>query len=192
MADVELPNPEELEEQKGKTFTRRVALITGVFAVILAIASLGGNNATKDMILAQEQASDLWAFYQAKGNKEHQYHLAKLRAEMDLAERGARMEPQLRQRFEAQLNEMTEQERRYGVEKKALEADARTQEHERDLNRAKDPFFDFAEVFLQIAIVMSSISILSGSRPIFFFSLLLAIIGVVLTINGYVLFMKLA
>ena len=78
------------------------------------------------------------------------------------------------------------------MEKKALEAEARTQEHERDLNRAKDPFFDFAEVYLQIAIVMSSISILSGSRPIFFFSLLLAIIGVVLTINGYVLFMKLA
>ncbi|HXZ35645.1 MAG TPA: hypothetical protein VEL68_06480 [Thermodesulfobacteriota bacterium] len=42
MAEVELPNPHELEEVKEKGFTRRVAMITAVFAVLLAIASLGG------------------------------------------------------------------------------------------------------------------------------------------------------
>ena len=37
MAEVELPKAEELEEIKGKKFTRRVALTTAIFAVILAI-----------------------------------------------------------------------------------------------------------------------------------------------------------
>ncbi|MFH1595845.1 MAG: hypothetical protein ABIG94_05690 [Pseudomonadota bacterium] len=41
MSEVELTNPEELEEVRGKAFTRRVALTTAIFAVILAIASLG-------------------------------------------------------------------------------------------------------------------------------------------------------
>ncbi|MCL4477073.1 MAG: hypothetical protein M1508_12755 [Nitrospirae bacterium] len=43
MAEVELPNTEELEEIRSKTFTKRVALVTAIFAVILAIAlaSLG-------------------------------------------------------------------------------------------------------------------------------------------------------
>ena len=52
MTEVELPNPEELEEVKGKAFTRRVALTTAIYAVVLAIASLGGNNAMKEMLLA--------------------------------------------------------------------------------------------------------------------------------------------
>ena len=66
MAEVELPNPDELEERRDKTFSRRVALTTAVYAVMLAIASLGGNNAMKDMLLAQQQSSDQWAFYQAR------------------------------------------------------------------------------------------------------------------------------
>jgi hypothetical protein len=71
MADVELPNPGELEEVREKQFTKRVALTTAIFAVILAITSLGGGNSMKDMILAQQQASDQWAFYQAKVIREH-------------------------------------------------------------------------------------------------------------------------
>ena len=71
MAEAELPNPKELEEVKGKTFTRRAALVTAVFAVVLAIASLGGNHAMKEMLLAQQQALDQWAYYQAKSIREH-------------------------------------------------------------------------------------------------------------------------
>jgi hypothetical protein len=33
---------------------------------VLSIAALGGNNSVKEMLLAQQQASDQWAFYQAK------------------------------------------------------------------------------------------------------------------------------
>lgn len=47
MPEVELPRPEELEEIKAKQFSRRVALCTAIFAVVLAVASLGGNNAMK-------------------------------------------------------------------------------------------------------------------------------------------------
>jgi hypothetical protein len=44
VAEVELPNPEELRERAEDRFGRRVALVTAVYAVILAVASLGGNN----------------------------------------------------------------------------------------------------------------------------------------------------
>lgn len=52
MSEVELPDPEELSEIKEKAFGKRVALTTAIFAVVLAIASLGGNNAMKEMLLA--------------------------------------------------------------------------------------------------------------------------------------------
>ena len=55
MAEVELPNTEELSEMRSKRSTKRIALTTAVYAVILAIASLGGSNAMKEMLLANRR-----------------------------------------------------------------------------------------------------------------------------------------
>ncbi len=191
MPDVELPNAEELEEIRGNAFTRTVALTTAVYAVVLAITALGGSNAMKEMLLAQQQSSDQWAFYQAKVIREHQYHITRLRLEVELAERGASMAPEARQQYEALLAQATEEEKRFNTEKKDIEKEAKRLEHERDVNRDKDPYFDFAEVLLQIAIVMSSISILSTSRLMFLLSLVLAICGALLSVNGFTLLAKL-
>ena len=57
MAEVELPNPEEIKELRENTFTKRIALLTAVYAVFLVIVSLGGNNAAKELSLSQQQAS---------------------------------------------------------------------------------------------------------------------------------------
>ena len=118
MAEVELPNTEELEEIRGKTFTKRVALTTAIFAVVLAITSLGGNNAMKEMLLSQQQSSDQWSFYQAKVLREHLYRGQKLRLEVDLIERGNGMRPEVKERVEAMLKKMAEEEARYSAEKK--------------------------------------------------------------------------
>src|SRR5437899_11198165 len=107
MPEVELPNPEELEGIKNTAFTRRVAITTAVYAVMLAIAALGGNNAMKDMLLAQQQASDQWAFYQAKVIREHEYRIQQKRLEVELAERGAGMAPDTRHQYEGLLADVT-------------------------------------------------------------------------------------
>jgi hypothetical protein len=185
MPELELPNPEELEGIKNTAFTRRVAITTAVYAVMLAIAALGGNNAMKEMLLAQQQASDQWAFYQAKVIREHAYRVQQKRLEVDLAERGASLTPEVRQQYEALLGEFAAEAKRYGAEKKDIEQDAKKWEHERDVNRKKDPYFDFAEVLLQIAIVMSSVSILATSRLLYGISSVLAVCGTLLMLNGY-------
>ena len=190
MAEVELPDPEELEEIRGKRFTRRVAMTTAVYAVALAITSLGGNNAMKEMLLAQQQASDQWAFYQAKVIREHLYRSQKMRLELDLLERSQFMKPDVKEKADVLLNKIAQEEARYNKEKKEIEQEARKLEHERDVNRAKDPYFDYAEVLLQIAIVMSSVSILSASRPVFGFSIVAAALGALLSLNGYLLWVK--
>jgi len=184
--ELELPNPEELEGIKNTAFTRRVAITTAVYAVMLAIAALGGNNAMKEMLLAQQQASDQWAFYQAKVIREHAYRVQQKRLEVDLAERGASLTPEVRQQYEALLGEFAAEAKRYGAEKKDIEQDAKKWEHERDVNRKKDPYFDFAEVLLQIAIVMSSVSILATSRLLYGISSVLAVCGTLLMLNGYI------
>jgi hypothetical protein len=189
VAEVELPGLEELEDKRDKAFSRRVALTTAIYAVALAIASLGGNNAMKEMLLAQQQSSDQWAFYQAKVIREHQYRAQKLILEAQLTEPSSLKGPE-RARFEALARTFADEEKRYNAEKKDIEKDARKLEKERDHHRAKDPYFDYAEVLLQIAIVTASVSILSASRPMFWFSLTLAILGALLTVNGFTLLVK--
>ena len=191
MAEVELPNPSELHEHAENTFSRRVALVTAVFAVVLAIAALGGNHAMKEMLLSQQQSSDQWAFYQAKVIREHLYRGQKLRLEADLAERDASLKPAAREKLEGLLRRLDEEEKRYGAEKKDIEKAAKDLEHTRDGYALRDPYFLIAEALLQIAIVMASVSILAGSSLIFSFSLGLALIGAVLTANGYFMLFQL-
>jgi hypothetical protein len=185
MAEVEIPNPHEMEEHKSNTFTRRVALTTAIYAVILAIASLGGSHAMKEMLLAQQQASDLWAHYQAKSIRENQVRVQRMRLEGDLVERSVSAPAAGRQKLESLLNEYGVQEGRYRDEKKEIEKHARELEHERDVYRTKDPYFDYGEALLQIAIVMASIGILSSSRPVYIFSIVVAVTGLIFTLNGF-------
>lgn len=187
MPEMELPNTEELQEMKEKGFTRRVALTTAIFAVVLAITSLGGNNAMKEMLLAQQQSTDQWSFYQAKVLREHLYRSQKTRLEIDLIERGNGMNKQVRERVDGLLKKISEEEARYNAEKKEIEREAKKLEHERDVNRSKDPYFDYGEVLLQIAIVMASVSILSGSRPVYYFAIVSACLGTLLSLNGFFL-----
>jgi len=189
VAEVELPDPEELEERRDTSFSRRVALTTAVYAVILAIASLGASNAMKHMLLAQQQSSDQWAFYQAKVIREHLYRAQKLVMEAELADTAAARGPR-QEKQQALAAKFSEEETRYNTEKKDIEKDAKKLEHERDFYRTRDRYFEFAEVFLQIAIVCSSVAILATSRAMFMFSMVVAALGVLSTLNGFFLFAR--
>jgi uncharacterized protein DUF4337 len=190
VAEVELPDPDELEARRDKTFSRRVALTTAVYAVILAIASLGGNNAMKEMLLAQQEASNQWAFYQGKVIREHLNRGSKLLLETQLAEPSA-LRGAERAKIEGLARQFADEEKRMNADKKEIEPKAMAAEAVRDRNQARDPYFDYAEVLLQISIVCASIAILSGSRPMFWFSSALAVCGLLLTLNGFTLLVHL-
>ena len=190
MAEVEVP-VESVEEAADKAFARRVALTTAVYAVVLALTALGGNNATKEMLLAQQQASNQWAYYQAKAQREHTYKIESMRLDAELIDRGPSMAPDARARYEDLRKRFAEEEHRYQTEKEDIRRQAEAHERERDLNKAKDPNFDFSETLLQVAIVVASVAILSGSRPLYGISMVFAVTGAFLCLNGYFLLAKL-
>ena len=185
MAEIEVPNPEEIHERGETAFGRRAALTTAIYAIVLSIAALGGNNTVKEMLLAQQQSSDQWAFYQAKVIREHQYRGQKMILETQLAEPST-LKGAERAKVEALAAKFAEEEKRYNAEKKDIEKDAKKLEAARDHRRERHPYFEFGEVLLQIAIVSASVAILSTSRQMFWFSLVLAVLGAGLTVNGFV------
>jgi len=72
--------------------------------------------------------------------------------------------------------------------KKELMVKAKAFEHERDLALKKDPWFDYAEGLLQLAIVLTSVAIITGRRAMSYMALVLGIVGTLSTFNGYFLF----
>ena len=190
MAEVTQPHEvQELHEHGEKAFSRRVALLTAVYAVVLAIAGLGGKYAMKEMLLAQQQGSDQWAYYQAKVVREHLNRANKILLEAQLVE-PTPLKADERAKLTAVAKRFGDEEQRMAADKKDIEKVARKFEHERDLYRTKDPYFDYAEVLLQIAIVCSSVAILATSRPMVGISIVLAVIGALFTINGFLLVAK--
>ncbi|HJZ59864.1 MAG TPA: DUF4337 domain-containing protein [Gemmataceae bacterium] len=187
MAEVEVPDPEEVKEKAGDPFTRQVALFVAVYAVALAVTSLGGSNATKDMMMAQQKATNLWAYYQAKVVRENLYLLEAEKLDLELEVRGVALGSDERKRLEQVRERYRAKAAEYTKEKQEIKAQAEEMEKERDTAARKDPYFDYAEVLLQIAIVLASVAMLSGKRWAFWASLAFAGIGLLLCVNGYTL-----
>ena len=73
MPELEIPDPNEIHEKAEDPFTRKVALAVAIYAVVLAIASYGGSNAMKEMILAKQAESNRWNQFQSKSTREALY-----------------------------------------------------------------------------------------------------------------------
>ena len=67
-------------------------------------------------------------------------------------------------------------------------AKAKEHEHERDIALRQDPWFDYAEALLQIAIVLTSVAILTGAQVLFWVPCVLGMLGILSTVNGFLLF----
>jgi hypothetical protein len=195
---------QEIQEERAEAeatdrFRQRAALLISVLAMLLAIGSLGGGNATDDMVHGNIKASDTWAFYQAKNVRQTEYRLAADRLTLELAD--PTISPEARTAAQAQLARYTETIARYddepdpaapgdslrGEGKKQLAARARSYEALRERASEQDGNFDYSETFLQLAIVLGSVAILAGSRAVLTFSLVLGVVGAILMINGFAL-----
>jgi hypothetical protein len=179
----------ETQEREAR-FRRRAALVVAALAALLAITSLGGQNATKTMIDANIQASDTYAFFQAKNIRQTSNLLAadtlqtllELNPTADAATRAA-IEGRI-ERYRATAARY-ESEPETGEGKRELLARAQEWVRRRDRAEEQDPNFDYAAALFQLAIVLSSVAIIAVSRPVLIGALVLATVAAGLTLNGF-------
>jgi hypothetical protein len=154
-----------------------VTLTMAVLAVLVATASLLGHRAHTEEIILQNKITDQWAYYQAKNIRRHTDELfADLTTVIETKDAGTAAKLQEGYRAEAD---------RYKEEQKELDAKARELEKEGEKTRGKANKFDLGEVFLEIALVITSITLLSGRRIFWHLGLLLAIAGVVIVASAW-------
>lgn len=190
---------ERAENEAEEKFRNRAALLIAIFAMLLAVGSLGGGNVAEDMIHANIKASDTWAFFQAKNVRQTVYEVAVEDVKAQLA--SPSLPPDARASLQRALADYQATIARYdnepdpaaptdsmrGEGKKQLAAQARGYERARERAGAQDANFDYSEVALQLALVLGSVAILALSRPVLYLSIGLGAVGLVLLINGFLL-----
>ena len=168
----------------------------GVLAVALAVCTLGGGNAAKDAMRANIDATNTWAFFQARNLRRTSLQLAVESLEIDVASNPLRsaeaktlLDSKLKS-YREQIQTLTSDKvRKDGLDE--LWEKAKGLEKERDAALAKDPYFDWGQALLQISIVLASVAIVAGGNFLLGVSGVLGIVGTLLTINGFLLIFKL-
>jgi len=149
-----------------------ITLTMAVLAVLVATVSLLGHRTHTEEIILQNQVTDKWAYYQAKNVRMHTDDLF-----ADLAAVVATKDPESGAKFEEKVRaEATA----YKEDKKKLEEQGHELEAEFAVTGRKANRFDLGEVFLEIALVITSITLLSGRRIFWHLGLLLATGGIVI------------
>lgn len=176
----------------GDGFRRLAAIYVGVVAMLLAIASLGGGHVTKEMLNANIQASDTYAFAQAKYLRATAYQLAADQLEFEINQL-----PGLSDAGKAagakRIAHYRDNAARYesdpasGEGRQELLAKAKEWVGVRDRAAEQDPNFEFAAALFQIAIVLGSVAIVAASRALLGVSGVLSLAALAFTINGYFL-----
>ena len=178
------------KDRERDLFKQRAAVAIAVFAMVLAICGLGGSNAGKEAVNNNVLASNFFNFYQAKNMRQTAFMLAADEIELDRLTDPAVPEAS-KQALQKKLDDYKATIARYESEPATNEGKkellVRAKEHEvlRDHALKQDPYFDYAEALLQIAIVLISVSIIASLPWLAFFGGTVGLIGVLLTINGF-------
>jgi hypothetical protein len=173
-------------------FRRGAAVFLGVLGMLLAIASLAGENAMKETVNANILATDMFAFYQARNERQTDYQLAADMLGAQLAMRTdlpAETSGSIAARVADYRSMVTrlESDPANGTGKQELLAKARGFEAHRDHAQRQDVNFDYSRALFQIAIVLGSVSIVAASRPLLWLCGTIALVATLFGINGFLL-----
>lgn len=178
-----------MAEEKKEPWLNYLALTTVILAVCATLATFKGGGYSTRSVLSQTQASDQYAFYQAKSLKGYLYELQKDKLELDLKALQAESHGPMAAEYEKKIAWYASKIRKYDEEKTAIQNEAKKFETIRDNAQKHAQDFGIAVIFLQIAILLSSIAALMKKKYLWVLGIGIGACGVVSFFNGFFLFM---
>jgi Domain of unknown function (DUF4337) len=184
-AHESMEQAEHTEHAAGEN--RKIALLIAVIALFLALSETLGKGAQTESISKNVEASNLWAFFQAKSIRRTVVEAVSDQARLSLGVMGddaakAALQKQIDAWQKTAARYRSEPETHEGSEQ--LSERARHAEEERDLATAKYHHFELASAAFQIGIVLASATIITGMIALAWVSGVLALAGIVVTALG--------
>jgi hypothetical protein len=184
-AHESMEQAEHTEEAASEN--RKIALLIAVIALCLALSETLGKGAQTESISKNVEASNLWAFFQAKSIRRTTVQTAAEQAKLGLGSGG---DDAVKAATQKQIDDWQKTAARYRSEPETgegteqLSERARHAEEERDLATAKYHHFELASAAFQIGIVLASATIITGMIALAWISGLLALAGIAFTALG--------
>ena len=148
-----------------------VSLTMSIMAVVLAAVTLLAHRASTHELLLQAQATDQWSYYQAKNIRLHEME-ANVDIFTTLASKDAEKGGKMVEKYEKQVA-------KYESDKEDIGEKAKELEKERDVLGRRVDRFEIGEVFLEVGLVICSITLLTNRKPFWFLGIVLGIAGLV-------------
>lgn len=163
---------------KQRSPTTNSAITAAVLAVLAAAGSLLSGHAANQAILKQSEASDQWAYYQAKSTKGHIYEVGR---EIVAVLGGSSGDAK------SSLDRFDQQRSKYIEEKEPIKAKAEALEEESRHEFRQHHYYSLGIAAFQVGIVLASISILVRPRIIWWLSLVAGLVGLMFMSRGLLL-----
>lgn len=182
----------EADDENQRDRDKWIGVYIGVLAVILAICAMGGGNASKEATLKNIEATNVWGFFQAKNMRRHVLRLEVDELELTALSNPA-LSPEARTAIETKIADYKKLDAELTSNPKTNEGldelfnRGKALEAERDTAMRQDPYFDYGEALLQIAIVLGGVAIISGGSTILATSAVMGALGTFMTVNGFTL-----
>jgi len=175
------------EEVKEK-WLNYVALTTVILAVCATLSTFKGGGYSTRSVLAQTQAANQWAYFQAKSIKGYIYENQLETIEMDMKKNKGNLSPALAAEYDKKLDFYKSKIKKYEEEKGDISKKAKELESIRDDAQKHSGIFGIAVIFLQIAILLCSISALMKRKYLWVLGSCTGAVGIVYFFNGFFLF----
>ena len=168
-----------MSETKPEKWISWVALATAIMAVFAAITTLYLGKYSSRAILNQGQETNQWAYYQSKSIKSYIYEVQKQKLELEILQTAGKPKAVI-DKYSKLISDYDKQIKRYEGEKAEIKSQAESIAKSKEDAQARAGNFGYGLIFLQIAIMLSSISALTKKKPLFYLG--------VATVSGWIFF----
>jgi len=160
---------QQAEEQKERSWLNKVALSTAILAALAAIAAMQGNSLANHAMMNQLKANDQWELYQAKATKRH------------VDQSGVLILQAIQKSVPNSVNDEIDKLKK---EQEPIQRQAQAFQEKSRQDFEHHEYFAFSVAVLQIAISLGAMAALLKKRPIWYFSMALGLVGIILMMMG--------
>ncbi len=177
MADEIMELKEHAEHGAEEHSLAPVTLTMAILAVLVAAVTLLGHRAHTEEVVLQTRSADQWSYYQAKEIRRRSYELFIDELSVFSLQNGDQL-GSIKEKYQKEVD-------RYSDELKEIERSARELEADVKVEERRADRYDLAEVLLEAALVICSITLLTRKRLFWYFGIVLSVIGIACGVTGW-------
>ncbi|MEW6113757.1 MAG: DUF4337 domain-containing protein [Thermodesulfobacteriota bacterium] len=177
-----------MAEEKDR-WLNYLATTTVLLAVLATLSTFFGQKNSTRSVISEIKASNQWNYFQAKKIRSYLFEVQKEGLEIDLKMREETIPARLNEQMQKRVDGFGNKIAKWQDDMNKIEKDARSFEQARDAALMHSQNFGLAVVFLQLAILLSSIAALMKKKPVWLSGLVVGAVGLFYFVNGFFLWL---